>query len=156
MLTVWKKGNTRNPLINWYYSLANTLTIHCYFVDLYSTIKRGKQFCFSFCDGATEVYHAELLRTKSWTFDTFQKFIRQVEHQSRKKLKHLRTDFEREYILKENVNWEMSAPYTPEQNRKTERLNYILMSTVWFILAAIHLPRTLYDELIKTVAYSKN
>ncbi len=115
-------------------------------------------------DGATGAYYAEPRRTKSRTFDIFQKFIRQAERWSRKKLKHLRTDFGgefanqafEEYTSKEGVKWEPSAPYSQEQNRKAERLNYTLISSVRSILADIHLLKTLWDELIKTVAYLKN
>lgn len=103
------------------------------------------------------------MRTKSHTFDTFQRFIRQAERQSGKKLKHLRTDFGEfanqafeEYTAKDGVKWEPSAPYTPEHNGKSERLNYTLMSSVRSILSAMHLPKTLRDELIKLVAYLKN
>ncbi len=49
-----------------------------------------------------------------------------------------------------------SVPYTPEQNGKAERLNYTLMSLVRSILSTMHLPKTLWDELIRTVAYLKN
>ncbi len=38
--------------------------------------------------------------TKSHTFDIFQKFICQAERQSRKKLKHLLTNFERKFANK--------------------------------------------------------
>ena len=37
------------------------------------------------------------MRTKNQTFDTFQKFICEAERQSDKKLKHLCTDFGREF-----------------------------------------------------------
>ena len=104
------------------------------------------------------------MRTKSQTFDIFQKFIRQAERQSGKKLKHLYTDFGgefanqvfKEYTAKEGVKWEPSAPYTLKQNGIAKRLNYTLMSSVRSILSAMHLPKTLWDELIKTVAYLKN
>ncbi len=104
------------------------------------------------------------MTTKGQTFDTFQRFIRQAKHQSGKKLKHLRTDFGEkfanqvfeEYKAKDGIKWEPSAYYTPEQNGKAKRLNNTLMSTVHLILSAMHLPKTLWDELIKTVAYLKN
>ena len=54
------------------------------------------------------------------------------------------------------MKWEPSAPYTPEQNGKAKRLNYTLMSLVRSILSAMHLPKTLWDELIRTVVYLKN
>ena len=104
------------------------------------------------------------MRTKGQAFDTFQRFICQVKRQSGKKLKHLYTKFGgefanqafEEYTAKEGIKWEPSTPYTPEQNGKAERLNYTLMSLVCSILAAMHLPKTLWDKLIKTVAYLKN
>ncbi len=104
------------------------------------------------------------MKPKSQTFDIFQKFIRQAERQSGKKLKHLHTDFGgkfankmfEEYTSKESVKWEPGATYTQEQNRKAERLNYTLMSSVRSILADMHLPKTLWDDLIKTSASLKN
>ena len=122
------------------------------------------RFYLSVQDGATGAYYAEPMRTKSLTSDIFQKFIRQAERQSGKKLEHLGTDFEgefanktfEEYTSKEGVKWEPSALYTQEQNGKTKRLNYTMMSSVWSILADMHLPKTLWDELIKTVTYIKN
>ena len=138
--------------------------IHCDFGGSYPTTRRENRFYLGVRDGATGAYYAEPMRTKSQTFDIFQKFIRQAERQSGKKLKHLRTDFGgefankafEEYTSKEGVKWEPSAPYTPEQNGKAERLNYTLISSVRSILADMHLPKTLWDELIKTVAYLKN
>ncbi len=98
----------------------------------------SNQFYLGVRDGATVAYYAEQMKTKSQTFDTFQKFIRQVERQSGKNLKHLRTNFKgefankafEEYTSKEGVKWELSAIYTSEQNEKAERLNYNLMSSV--------------------------
>ena len=138
--------------------------LHCDLGGPYPTTRRGNRFYLGIRDGATGACYAEPMRTKAQTFDTFQRFIRRAERQSGKKLKHLRTDFGgefanqafEEYTAKEGIQWEPSAPYTPEQNGKAERLNYTLMSSVRSILAAMHLPKTLWDELIKTVAYLKN
>ena len=102
--------------------------------------------------------------TKSQAFDIFQKFIRQSERQFGNKLKHWGTDFGggfankafEEFIAKEGIKWEPSAPYIQEQNEKVERLNYTLISLVVSILAVMHLPKTLWDELIQTAAYFKN
>ncbi len=44
----------------------------------------------------------------------------------------------------------------PTKEVLEERLNYTLMSLVRSILAAMRLSKTLWDELIKTVAYLKN
>ena len=113
----------------------------------------SNQFYLGVRDGVTGAYYAEPMKTKSQTFDIFQKFICQVESQSGKNLKHLHTDFKGEfanklfekYTSKEGVKWEPSAIYTQEQNEKAERLNYNLMSSVQSILAAKHFAKTLWD-----------
>ncbi len=74
--------------------------IHCDLGGHYPTTRKGNRFYHGVRDGATGAYYAEPMKTKSQTFDTFQKFIRQGERQSGKKLKHLRTDFEGEFANK--------------------------------------------------------
>ena len=41
----------------------------------YPITGRGNEFYFCVRDGATGVYYAETMKTKSWTFDILQKFI---------------------------------------------------------------------------------
>ncbi len=121
-------------------------------------------FILAFGIDATEKYYASSMRSKSQTFHIFQKFIRQEENQSGKKLKHLRTNFGEEfankafekYTFKEGFKWHLSALYIQRQNEKSESLNYTLMSSVQFILAAIYLPKTTLYKLIKKYAYLRN
>ncbi len=104
------------------------------------------------------------MRIKSQAIVIFQKFICRSEKQSGKKLKCLSTEFGSEFAntdfseftAKDEIQWEPSVLYTQEQNGKAEWLNYTLRSSVMSILAAICLFKTLWDELIKTVAYDKN
>ncbi len=96
--------------------------IYCDLGGPYPTSRKGNRFYFVVRDGATGAYYAEPMRIKSQTFDIFQKFIRQAERQSGKKLQYLCTDFEGEfankafekYTSKEGVKWESSTPYTLE------------------------------------------
>ena len=60
------------------------------------------------------------------------------------------------WCLKCGVKWEPSASYTQEQNGKAERLNYTLMSSIRSIMAAMRLPKSLWEEILKMVAYLKN
>ncbi len=56
--------------------------LDCIYCDLggpYSTNRKNNRFYLGVQDGATGAYYAELMRSKSQTFDTFQKFICQVE-----------------------------------------------------------------------------
>ena len=74
--------------------------IQCDLGGPYPTTRRCNRFYLGVQDGATGAYYAEPMRTKSQTFDTFQKFIRQAKRQSAKKLKHLRTNFGGEFANK--------------------------------------------------------
>lgn len=71
--------------------------LHCNLGGPYFTIERGNQFYLSIWDSATGAYYAKSMKTKNQTFDTFQKFICQVKRQSRKKFKHLYTNFGEEF-----------------------------------------------------------
>ena len=51
---------------------------------------------------------------------------------------------------------ESSVPYCPEQNGKAERLNYTLISSVRTILSTMKLLKSLWFEILNTVAYLKN
>lgn len=124
----------------------------------------GNQFYFSIYNSATGVYYTKPMRTKDHALNTFQKFIWQAEYQSRKKFKHLYTNFGKEfanktfkeYKTKEGIKWKPSASYTLKQNKKAEPLNYTLMFLVQCILAAINLPKMFWDKLIKTAVYFRN
>lgn len=138
--------------------------LYCDLGNSYPTTWRGNRFYFGIRDGAIGAYYAKPMRTKSQAFDRFQRFTCQAKRQSRKKLKNLCNDFDREftnhvfekYTAEKGIKQKTSAPYTPEPNGKEEGLNDTLMSLVEFILAAIHLPKTLWNELVKTFAYLKN
>ena len=124
----------------------------------------GEQYYISFYDDATGTYYVKTMQHKSQTFEKFLKFISWAENQSEKKLKRYWTDggeeFDNEalksWCLERGVQWEPSAPYTPEQNGKAERLNYTLMSSVRSIMASMKLPKSLWGEILRTVAYLKN
>ena len=49
--------------------------IHCDLADSYFTNRKENQFYLNIRDGTTRVYYAEPRRTKSLTFNTFQKVI---------------------------------------------------------------------------------
>ena len=124
----------------------------------------GQTFYISFFDDSTGCYYIEGMRHKSQAFEKFVKFVTWAQNQSGNKLKRYRTDFGGEFDnelfktwCEENgVQWEPSAPYSPEQNGKAERLNYTLMSSVRSILSTMKLPKSLWLEILKTVAYLKN
>ncbi len=124
----------------------------------------GEQYYISFYDDATGTYYVKTMRHKSQAFEKFLEFVSWEKNQSGKKLRRYRTDRGRKFhdealknwCLEHGVGWEPSAPYTSEQNGKTERFNYTLMSSVRSIMAAMRLPKSLWREILKTVAHLKN
>ena len=120
-----------------------------------------EQYYISFYDNITRVYYVRTMQHKSQAFENFVQFIFSVENQLRKKIKKYCTDGVKEFdnealkswCLKYRIQWEPSTPYTLEQNRKVKRLNYTLMSFVRSIMAVIKLPKSLWREILKTVAY---
>lgn len=132
--------------------------------SFYFKTPRNNQLYLDIQNSVIQAFNAKLMRTKNQAFDTFQKFICYAKQQLKKKLKYLRTNFEgeftnqafEEYTAKEGIKEEPSASYMPEQNGKAKYLNYILISLVHLILSTMHLPKTLWDELIKIITYLKN
>ena len=82
------------------------------------------------------------MKNKNETFFKFKEYKVTIELQSGKKIKFIHSDDEGEYknldfdrALKElSIQWKPTAAYTSNQNGKAERLNYILMSIICFIL----------------------
>lgn len=117
----------------------------------YPATQKNNQFYLGIQDDVTGACYAKFIRTKDQIFGIFQNFICQAERQLGKKLKHLQTNFREKfankafekYIGKDNVKWEPSALYTPEQNGKVKCFNDTLMSLVHLILSAIYLPKML-------------
>ena len=152
IVTVWNRGNKRNILMNWCYSLANNLMINIVILAAYILSLEG-QIDFIFGFRIVQPGHIMLnqWKPKVRLLIYFKSSFIKQSASPEKKLNHLHTDFEREfankalkeYTSKEVVKLEPSAPYTLEQNGKAEDLNYTLMSSVWCILADIHLPKML-------------
>ncbi len=104
------------------------------------------------------------MRNKSQAFEKFLEFIFWAENKSGKKLKRYHTNRGGEFnnkalkiwCSKRGVKWELSAPYTSEQNGKAERLNYTLISSVRSIMTAMKLLKLLLGDILRTVADLKN
>ena len=132
--------------------------------ELLSSICWVEQYYISCYDIATRAYYVKTMWYKSQAFEKFLEFISWVENKSGEKLKKYCTDkkkkFDKEalksWCLEHRVLWDPNASYTLEQNRKAERLNYTLMSSLCLIMAAIKLPKSLWGKILKMVTYLKN
>ena len=97
------------------------------------------------------------MKLKSQAFEKAKEYIEWASQETGMQMGALHTDggdeYDNEafqdYLKKQHIRWKCSAPYTPEQNGKAERLNYTLMSSVRSILSAMKLPKGLWPEIIK-------
>ncbi len=77
-------------------------------------------------------------------------------------LKHLCTDFECEYLVLKNwftvndIIWEPTTPYSPEENSVSEWLNRIICESAQAMLKDFGLNSHLWSKVIKTAVYIKN
>ncbi len=77
-------------------------------------------------------------------------------------LKCLHTDFEHKYLVLKNwftannIIWEPTAPYSPEENGVSERLNRTICEPTQAMLKDSDLNSHLWSKAIKTAVYIKN
>ncbi len=60
------------------------------------------------------------------------------------------------YLAAENINWDSRASYVSEQNGEVERLNRTLMYKIRSMLNQTKISRSMWEEIIKTIAYLSN
>jgi hypothetical protein len=125
----------------------------------------GSNAYTTFTDDATGMMFLEPIRNRSAKemLRVFKEFKALVENQLDKKIKRLRTDGSGEYAaalgayLKEcGILHEKTAPYSPDQNGVSERMNRTIMERTKAILADTKLPKVLWMEIASTVAYLWN
>jgi len=62
----------------------------------------------------------------------------------------------RDWVCQEGIKWELSAPYTPQQNGVVERGNRIIMEGTRSMLLGANLPKNLWSYDVKTKCYVLN
>ena len=125
--------------------------------------RQGYRYYISFLEESTGLIDIEPLKYKDDALAAFKDYKALRERQSGCQLKVLHTDGGGEYMgefddyLKENgITHEVTAPYSPEQNGKAERVNRTIMGPVRAILAQQKLPKSLWAEIAKAVVYLRN
>ena len=87
-----------------------------------------------------------------------------MKNQSNITIKCLRTDDENEFVdenfqeflINNEIRWESRASYVSKQNEKSERMNYIFMTSVRSMLVVKKLFKFLWKKMIKIAIYIKN
>jgi hypothetical protein len=94
----------------------------------------------------------------------FKKFKLLVENLSDKHIKALRSDRDGEYTSKEFVNFYekkcirrfLTTPYSPQQNKITERKNHIILNIVRSMLKSKNMSKKFWTKLVRCVVYLQN
>ena len=101
---------------------------------------------------------------KSEAFDKFREWKTLVEYQTRKRIKHLRTDNDLEfcndeftsYCTKIGIMRHRTCRETPQQNGVAEKINGTLLNKVRFMLAESGMGKRFWAEAIATACYQIN
>ncbi|KAJ9538813.1 hypothetical protein OSB04_031546 [Centaurea solstitialis] len=133
----------------------------------------GNRYFATFIDDFSRFCYIFLMSEKSQVLDCFIQFKTEVERQSEKVIKVVRSDRGGEYFGKYSekgqhkgpfaiyleqvgIKAEYTTPYTPTQNGVAERKNRTLMDMVRSMFARSSLPKFLWGEALKTANYICN
>lgn len=124
----------------------------------------GAKYFITFIDAYSKYVTVYFLKYKSEALEAFRKYVQIVENKFDIKVKTLHTDNGKEYC-NENFNeyannkgitLEYSAPYTPQQNGRSERANRTIMESARAMLYAKNMPMDLWAEAVNTAVYLIN
>ena len=124
----------------------------------------GGEYFVTFVDDHTRYAWVYVLKKKSEVLQRFREWKAEVERQTDRKVKTLRTDNGGEYtsseftsyLTSEGIRHEVTIPHTPQQNGISERLNRTLVECVRTMLADSKLPHRFWAEALSTATYLRN
>jgi transposase InsO family protein len=124
----------------------------------------GDSYFVSFIDKFTRKLWIYLIAKKSEVFEVFKKFRMMVQNESGEVISKLRIDGGGEYTSNEfksfrasnDINHEITAPYTPQHNGTAERKNKTIVNMVRSMIKEKSLPHYLWGEATATAAYLLN
>ena len=104
------------------------------------------------------------IKKKSDVFPVFKAFKAQIELETRKKIKCLRTDNGGEYIdvdfltfcKQEGIVRQFTVAHTPQQNGVAERMNRTLLERTSAMLKTAGMAKSFRAEAVKTACYVIN
>jgi len=125
----------------------------------------GAVHALSLLDVSTEMSFASLLKTKAEASKALRDWVTHLELQSGRKVKIIRADGAREllgraevraFMQEKGIKAEPTAPYTPQQNGKAERLNRTLMERVRAMILDAGLAMDTWGEALMAAEYTRN
>ncbi|CDF32625.1 unnamed protein product [Chondrus crispus] len=122
----------------------------------------GKSFFITFSDSFSSFKDVFLIATKGEALECFKSFQAKFERKYDCQIKFIYSDNGGEYLgtlkylEKEGIEWESSAPYKPQQNGVSERLNRTLMEMARSMLSHAGLPDKFWGEAVCTAKSIRN
>ncbi|GKD94947.1 retrotransposon protein, putative, ty1-copia subclass [Tanacetum coccineum] len=126
--------------------------------------RQGASYFVTFTDDFSRYGYVYLLKHKHEVFETFKVFQKEVENQLGKTIKSLRSDRGGEYMSQEFLDHlkehgiiaHRTPPYTPQNNRVSERRNQTLLDMVRSMMSQITLSNSFWDYALETAAHILN
>jgi len=126
-------------------------------------LERERYFA-TFTDDFTDYTVAVPLRTKDEAAAAFKAYVARAENlHAPYRVQTVRSDRGGEYIgafnqfcVDRGIKHEMTAPYTPQQNGKAERMNGTLLGYVRSTKHGHDIPEMLWPEMLKSAVYIRN
>ncbi|KAL0463360.1 UNVERIFIED_CONTAM: hypothetical protein Slati_0223600 [Sesamum latifolium] len=120
----------------------------------------GFSHFITFTDDHSRYGYVYLMRYKSEAFGRFKEYRLEVENQTNRKIKALRSNRGGEYLsgefidyLKENeILSQWTPPGTPQLNGIAEKRNRTLLDMVWSMMSFTELPSSFWDYALETAA----
>ena len=126
--------------------------------------RHGASYFITFIDDFSRFGHVYLISHKSEALDCFIRYMNEVENQTERKVKTLRTDRGGEYLSDmfkticndRGIIRQLTIPGTPQQNGVAERRNRTLLEMVRSMMAQANLPISYWGDALLTAAYILN
>ena len=157
---------TRSPFVGQMKRANEVLEIiHSDVCGPFKEMARGGFYYFiTFIDDLSRYGHLFLMKNKSESFEKFKEFKAQVENQTGKSIKTLRSDRGGEYLSTEFIEFlkehgivsQLTPPGTPQLNGVSERRNHTLVDMVRSMMSYTDLPISLWGFAFQTAYYNLN
>jgi transposase InsO family protein len=126
--------------------------------------RQGYSYFLTLLDEHTSYSVVRLLVSKSDASSAIQAVFNRLANLTGQRVKAIRTDNGGEflgselsaYLSKAGIQHQKTAPYTPQQNGKAERLNKTLMTAARSLLADCPLSKIFWGEALLTANYLRN
>jgi hypothetical protein len=118
----------------------------------------GGRYILNITDDASKCSIVKFLSEKGQAKKAITQVVKQLERQLGSKVKEIRTNREREFLIKEiaqfcseeGITHKLMCPYTPEQNGVAERLNGTLLQKARAIIKIAGLSSELWAKVVNT------